>query len=267
MRALLFTLAVFSIFAISSPVRAQDSIWEEMATNFKVTVKARDAKFIGTSMGGVHISIKNKLTGDIIADGNIMGGTGPTDKIMQAPMPRDAVIVDDTTASLQFSLALMEPTLVTITATGPLGQPQNMVSVSEDRVLIPGKDYTAGNGLMLEMPGMVVDVLTPVAGNNIPLNADEPLTILANVRKLCGCEITENGMWPASRYQVEVFIYKDAAFISSVPMALVDKSQYATKLKMPQAGTFRIVVTAFDPQTKDSGMDVTTVTLSAPKAE
>jgi hypothetical protein len=260
MRVLIHLLFLSILSFVPETALAQKLIWEEFATNIKVTVKSKDAKFIGTNMGGVHVSVVSKLTGDVLAEGVTYGNTGDTALIMENP-ERNKTIATDQTADLEFSLALMEPTAVKVVTTGPLAQPQSMVTVSQDYILIPGKDYTSGNGILIELPGLVVDAITPLAGEVVEHNPDEPITILANVRQLCGCDIAEEGHWPADRYEVEAFIFKEASFVSAVPLDYADKSQFATRLKMPQAGTFRIIVTAFDPVTKDSGMDVTTITL------
>ncbi len=60
------------------------------ATETKVMIraKARDAKFIGTSLGGAHIIVRNKLNRKILAEGNTAGSTGNTDLIMKTPKIR-----------------------------------------------------------------------------------------------------------------------------------------------------------------------------------
>jgi|GEM_PF-3382068 hypothetical protein len=60
-------------------------------------------------------------------------------------------------------LDLKRPTRVRIEATGPLAQLQSASTVTEIWTLLPGKDYSEGNGIILRLPGMVVDVLAPPA--------------------------------------------------------------------------------------------------------
>lgn len=256
---------VLCFLLCASPVQAQGMIWEEHATNIQISVKAKDALFIGTSTGGAHISVINKLTGDIIADGITYGSSGDKDIIMKDNVARDEIITDDNSAKFSFSLDLMSPTLVTIVAKAPLSQKQSLVEVSQDYLLIPGKDYTSGNGIILELPGIIVDTLSPSAASKSKFDPDAPITLIANVKKLCGCDISTDGLWPANRYEVEAHIYKGAAYISTIPLQLNDNSHFAARLKMPEPGIYRILITAYDPQTKEGGVDETTIILTAKK--
>jgi len=51
-------------------------------TDITVRVISRDAKFIGSSMGGVRITNRDADTGEILAQGMTKGGTGNTNRIM-----------------------------------------------------------------------------------------------------------------------------------------------------------------------------------------
>lgn len=256
------------LFLCAVPFFAATDALADTETDFVVTVKARDAKFIGSSAGGAQITIRDRNTGDIIASGITYGGTGDTASIMADSRARDAVLVNEDTAKMQFSLELWEPTPVTITATAPFGQPQSLVSVSEDTVLIPGMDYTSGNGIMLELPGFAVDLLSPVPNQTMPFDPEVPFEIRANVMKLCGCKIADGTPWPPERYKVEARIYKDDLFITSIEMPYAGQPGiYGTNLKVPLSGSYRILVTAFDPATKEAGMDTTTIVMEEQKKE
>jgi hypothetical protein len=257
----LYLLLVFTIFLAKTSF-AQSPIWEESATNISVYVQSKDAKFVGTSMGGAYIRVTEKLTGDVLAEGKTYGGSGNTDLIMTDNKKRGAVIVDKETASFDFSLDLLEPTMVTISATGPLAQQQSLVTVSKDMLLLPHKDYTSGNGVLIEIPGMVVDVLAPAANQQIPFNPEKPVTFVANITKLCGCVIEKGSHWPPERYEVEAYIFRDSAFVGTLPLESLGKSQYAANLKIPVPGTYNITVTAFDKETKEAGFDRTTIVLN-----
>lgn len=256
MRAILLSLMLFGLTVACFVTQARAAA----ETNFVVTVKARDAKFIGTAAGGAQVIIRDRRTGDIIASGTTYGSTGDTALLMADSHKRDAVLMSDGSARYEFSLEFWEPTPVTISATAPLAQPQSMVTVSEDMILIPGKDYTSGNGIMLELPGFAVDVTSPIPNQKFKLDPDVPVTLEANVMKLCGCLVEEGTPWPPERYEVEAHIYKDNLFITTAPLAYSgEPGIYTTNLKIPMTGIYRLLVTAFDPQTKEAGMDVTTV--------
>lgn len=260
MRALIPALTVLGLLLTASlPALAQ---YNKEDVDFKITVRAHDGQFIGTSMGGAHVVIRDRRNGDILIDGITYGGTGDRKTIMEDGHKRDAVLVGDDTANMQFSLALFEPTPVTISVTAPVAQAQSAVTVSADYTLIPGKDYTTGNGILIDVPGFVVDVTNPPIASHMKLDADKAIPVEADIAKLCGCKIDDQTPWPPERYEVDAHIYKDTTFITSVKMNHGDQpGKYMANLKMPVAGTYRIIVSAFDPQTKEGGTDSTTITI------
>lgn len=52
-------------------------------TEIVVRVIGKDSKFIGTSMGGMRITLRDAHTGELLATGVTVGGTGDTERIMQ----------------------------------------------------------------------------------------------------------------------------------------------------------------------------------------
>lgn len=252
---------IVSVCLVLSPAGARAG----QETDFVITVRAQDAKFIGPTAGGAQIVVRDRRTGDILASGTAYGETGDTALLMADSIKRGQVLRTPGVASFSFSLEFWEPLPVTISATAPLAMPQNAVTVSEDMLLLPGKDYTAGNGIMLELPGFGVDVARPAPGTEIVLDPAKPIPVEASVMKLCGCRIAAGSPWPPERYEVEARVYKDNLFIAAVAMTYADEpGLYRAGLKVPQVGTYRIAVTAFDAQTKEAGMDMTTVTVKDP---
>ena len=267
MRAVLFTALVLFLATVSYGLTAKAQKLAlpvfEQETDFVITVKARDAMFIGTAAGGARITMTDRRTGDIIAAGTVSGGMGAQDTVMKDMQARGAVIVDENTAKIQFSVGFWEPTPVTITATAPLGQLQSTVSVSEDMIIIPGKDYTTGNGIMLELPGFAVKALEPAPNSVIAHDPNGVIAIKANVMKLCGCLVAEDTPWSPDRYQVEAWVYKDNLFVTSVEVPYSgEPGIFGTNFKIPLPGTSRVLVTAYDPVTKEAGMDATTIILA-----
>lgn len=261
----LFALSIFTMF--STPANAQGTD-DEFATDIAVTVLARDGKFVGDSVGGARIIIRNKMTGEIMIDGYTYGTTGDTDTIMAEQRERHATLSNNDSARFEFSLAVLEPTPVTITAIAPVAQMQGAVEVTQDFLLIPGKDYTQDDGIMLEMPGMVVDVLNPAPNETMDHDPEIPLTITANVMKVCGCKIEPDSPWNPEQYEIEAHIYKGTQFVSALPMQYAGKAGlYETRVKIPLPGSYKIITTAFDTQTKEGGMDSTTVVLRNAAAE
>ncbi|MDH7500918.1 MAG: hypothetical protein QHH30_11120, partial [candidate division NC10 bacterium] len=100
---------------------------EAAKTPTKVLVRAvsKDAKVIGTKVGGARITIREVATGALLAEGIAEGETGSTERIMVRPRQRaDKVFDDPHAAGFLATLMLEQPTVVEVTAVGPLGAPQ-----------------------------------------------------------------------------------------------------------------------------------------------
>lgn len=153
------------------------------AAETRVTVRARtkDAKFIGTSMGGALVVIRKADSGEVLASGLTSGGTGDTKRIMNDPLVRGAQITDASTAGFEAKLDLSEPTFVTVEVSGPMGQPQSVAKATVQTWLIPGR-HVAGDGLVVEIPGFAVNVAAPRAHEVIALEGGKAqVPLVANV--------------------------------------------------------------------------------------
>jgi hypothetical protein len=141
-------------------------------TKLVVRVKAKDAKFVGTSMGGALVIVKESESGEILAKGFTSGGTGNTTRIMKEPIKRGTDLSDGSAAKFEANIDLDEPTLVTIEAFAPYAQKQSMIRSSTQVWLIPGKNIV-GDGVILEVSGFAVDLLSPQAHERIKLNGGQ----------------------------------------------------------------------------------------------
>ena len=129
-------------------------------TEITVRVVSKDAKFVGSSMGGARIVLRDTETGEVLATGVTEGSTGDTEKLVGTRERGKPVSTEDS-AKFTAVLELDRPRLIEVTAFGPLAQRQSAVSVSSAQWVVPGKHVTGGDGWLLEMPGLVVDVLDP----------------------------------------------------------------------------------------------------------
>lgn len=134
-------------------------ISEAVQTSLVVRAKSKDAKFVGTKMGGALVVIKESETGRVLAEGLTAGGTGDTGKIMRKPKTRFGKIADGA-AGFEASVDIDEPTLITIDVSAPYMHKDNLVKSSTQMWLIPGKDIT-GEGIIIEVPGFSVDARAP----------------------------------------------------------------------------------------------------------
>lgn len=228
------------------------------ATETKVMIraKARDAKFIGSSLGGAHIIIRNKLNQKILAEGNTTGSTGNTDLIMKTPKVRGNSIADEQTAGFIASIDIDEPTFVNIEVVSPLNSRQSQAVVSTELWLIPGKDIL-GEGIILEIPGYIIDILKPRTHQYIALNTikDKPFQFQANIVMMCGCVIDKGGVWNSDEIEVKGILKKDGKFIKNVDMSLVATNLFEGSHPISTAGNYELVLYAYHKKTGNTGVD------------
>jgi len=226
-------------------------------TRIVVGVRARDAKFIGTSMGGVLVTIQDTETGELLARGIARGSTGDTRLLMKTPKGRYTQLIVGNTARFEAVLDLEEPRRVRIVARGPLGQIQAMQEVSVTTWVVPGKDI---NELVLEMPGLVVRALSPVPHSMI--KGPARVEVRASVTPMCGCPVDPRFFWPPKNYEVAVMVRKNGRFLKTVPLTFTGKtSLFATTLDLPEKGAYELIIYAYDKLTGNTGVDRTTVVI------
>ena len=149
----LFPLLIASLLALA-PITASAE-----PTDITVRVLSKDAKFVGTSMGGVRITLRDAETGERLASGVTAGGTGNTGRIMHQDRGRRASLADASAASFRTTLDLERPRMIEVEAYGPLAQPQAAHRVVSTQWVVPGRGLSAGDGWVLELPGFVVDIM------------------------------------------------------------------------------------------------------------
>ena len=93
-------------------------------TEIVVRVLGNDSKFVGTSMGGMRVTLRDAQTGEILATGLTQGATGDTRRIMHEDGGRRAQLSDDSAAKFIATIDLDEPRLIEVEAYGPLAQRQ-----------------------------------------------------------------------------------------------------------------------------------------------
>jgi hypothetical protein len=151
-------------------------------TKVLVRVVSKDAKVIGSGVGGAAVRIVNARTGETLAQGKQEGGTGDTDRIMVKPRARGNVVYGTPGAAFFLAeIGLERPTQVEIRVEAPLGFPQALQRGSKTITLIPGKDIV-GEGVVIELDGLIVDIVAPAA-DGATRRGDE-LQVRADVRML-----------------------------------------------------------------------------------
>jgi len=231
---------------------------EGMQTKVTIRAKSKDAKFIGSTMGGALVVVRDAETGELLSKGLTSGGTGNTQKIMVEPVRRGTPITDDSTAKFEANVDINEPRLVTIEVSAPYGQRQSIAKNSAQVWLIPGKDI-AGDGITIEVYGFSVDLLIPQAHETIRLaDGKAKIPVRANVVMMCGCPITPDGLWDANKYEVRAIVKINGAVAGTVPMAYANKvSTFEGVIEATKEGTYEVTVYSFDPATGNAGTDKT----------
>jgi len=232
-------------------------------TGITVRVLSRDAKFIGTSMGGVRILLRDADTGALLAEGRTAGGTGDTDRIMKTPLKHGAGRATEGAAKFETTLDLDRPTRISVTAVGPDAQRQSANRVSATQWVVPGKHLNRGDGWVLEMPGLVVDALAPPAHVKMK-GTPQTITLAANVTMMCGCPVEPDGLWNADAMEVAAQILRNGEPLREVTLAYAGKtSQFAASVEVTEPGAYEAVVYAYQPATGNTGVDHTTFVVSA----
>lgn len=222
-------------------------------TSVMVRAKAKDAKFIGTSMGGAKIIVRNAMTGEIMVQGTTKGSTGNTQKIISEPQKRYGTITNETTAGFVAKLDITKPTFVTIEALAPMNREQAKVKATTQLWVIPGKDIL-GDGIILEIPGFVVDIISPQIHESI--DATNNIEIKARMVMMCGCPISAGGLWNAEQYEIMAVIKSGGKTIREIPLQAEKPSFFTGKTNL-KPDSYELVVYAFDPITGNTGVDKT----------
>lgn len=215
------------------------------STPVMVRVIARDAKFIGTSMGGARVKLRDVKTGKLLAQGVTAGGTGDTDKIMHAT-GRNSTRTGDGVAAFATSLDLARPTLVELAVEGPLGHPGSMLRATQQRWILPGAGVTLGEGWTIELPGLVITPQTSISGGKA--------SISAKVELMCGCPITPGGLWDSADYEVKAMLWRGGQQVGAAPLAFVTApGGYQGEIALPAKGKYRLTLSALNLKTGNSG--------------
>ncbi len=242
-----FLALTFFLFSIS--VFATD-------TQIIVRAKAKDAKFVGSSLGGAYVIIKNKLTGEILAQGKTEGSTGNTDLIMKQAKERYTQLADDNTSKFLATIDIDVPTFIAVEVSSPLNNKQAQIHASTELWLIPGK-HILGDGVVVEIPGFIVDVLAPRTHQYISLEEvkGKPFLLQANIVMMCGCTISKGGLWDSEKMEVAGLVKLDGKSYTEVPLENVGTNLFEGSLDIKKAGQYEVIIYAFDERTGNTGVD------------
>lgn len=181
-------------------------------TKIMIRAKAVDAKFIGSSLGGAYIIVRDKTSQKILAEGKTTGD-GKYGFNYENAKARGTSITDALTAGFTANIDISEPTFVTVEVISPFNNKQAQAKVSTELWVIPGKDIL-GDGIILEIPGYIIDILKPRTHQYIPLKTikDKPFQFQANIVMMCGCVIDKGGVWDSEEIEVKGILKKTEVY-------------------------------------------------------
>jgi len=168
-------MGIVVMLALATAVAAP----EGKPTRVMVHVVARDAKLLGTHVGGARITLREVATGKVLAEGVQKGESGDTNRIMVEPHRRGATLYDTPDAAgFLATVTLQRPTVVEVSAEGPVGHPQAVQRASKTLLLVPGEDVL-GDGVVLEIHGFILEFLEPAS--DAPVKAGDPIPVRAKM--------------------------------------------------------------------------------------
>lgn len=203
---LLFTLATLFVTAglrearAQAPVPPTEPLSGPIPTQVTVRVVAHKAMVIGDEVGGARVTITDTTTGTVLASGLQQGDAGDQTQIMRTPrLMEETHYSTRPAAAFRATLSLDKPTLVEISAQGPLAYPHAQQKVSKTVLLIPGRDIT-GDGIPMLLHGFIVQIEQPTGGDS--LIAKEDVRLRASIRTLSGAPVRPYSDWDSRKIKI-----------------------------------------------------------------
>lgn len=257
---LIFTLPLLPCFLtpVTSHALADSSLNGPLPTTVLVRVVAHGAMVLGRDVGGARVTITDVANGHILATGLQQGESGDQNQIMRTPhMMEEPIYSSRPSAAFSTTLELQKPTLVEISAVGPLAYPAALQRTSQTLLLIPGQDLT-NDGIVLHLHGYLVQIEHPTPRE--ALIAKDDVKLRASVRTLSGSLVRPHGDWDSRKIGIygEVLIgnriierlqlfYDEGSRAFEAPFFVPPSKE------VPDGITLRVIAT--DLSTGNSGMD------------
>jgi hypothetical protein len=169
-------------------------------TTILVRVVGHGTMVLGKEVGGARVTITDIATKHILATGIQQGGAGDQNQIMRTPrLMEEPHYSSRPAAAFTATVNLLHPTLVEVTAEGPLAYPASSQRASTTVWLIPGQDMT-NDGIVLHLFGYIVQIEHPQSG--IPLIANDDVILAVSVRTLSGALVPPHGDWDSRKLHI-----------------------------------------------------------------
>lgn len=245
----------FSIAGLLIVIGGADSALAEK-THIMLRVRAVDAKFIGSGVGGMRAVIEDAESGAILDEGLILGDTGDTNLLLKTPPARGQRITTDTTAGYLATVDIEQPRLLRFRVWGPLGARQSQQEVAVTAWVIPGKDIT-GDGIIINLPGFIVDAWTRAAEGG-------QIDIYAKIMMMCGCPIMRDGLWPPEKFEVKAILMQNGEKLREITLPFIGPANlFRGRTAVEEAGIYELVIYGYDKITGNTGANQTMVHIAS----
>ena len=217
-----------------------------VTTDVKIQVRAMDAKFIGSGVGGMNVVVENAQTGSLLASGRITGATGDTTALMKEGQTRGHAPATPNAASFTASIDIDRPVLARVRITGPLDVPQSIRDLSVTQWVLPGRDQV-DPGVVLQLPGLIV---APV---NVAVT-DGELQVGVDVTMMCGCPISKGGLWDSEDFSVHASLYREGEKVQTFPLEFTGQTNhFAGSVDAPESGSYELWISAYESNADNTG--------------
>jgi hypothetical protein len=169
-------------------------------TTILVRVVSHGAMVLGREVGGARVTVTDVATRQILATGIQQGEAGDQNQIMRTPrLMEEPHYSSRPAAAFIATFDLLNPTLVEVTAEGPLAYPASSQRASTTVWLVPGQD-TTNDGIVLHLYGYIVQIEHPKPGES--LIAKDDVILSASVRTLSGALVRPHGDWDSRKIHI-----------------------------------------------------------------
>ena len=166
-----------------------------------VRVVAQGAMVLGKEVGGARVTITDVASGHILATGLQQGDAGDQNQIMRTPhLMEEPIYSSRPSAAFTATLHLQKPTMVEISAEGPLAYPASLQRTSKTLLLIPGQDLTH-DGIVLSLYGFIVQIEHPKTGGAGLITKDDVM-LRASIRTLSGALVRPHSDWDSRKVHI-----------------------------------------------------------------
>ena len=169
-------------------------------TTILVRVVGHGSMVLGREVGGARVTITDVATKHLLATGIQQGEAGDQNQIMRTPrLMEEPRYSSRPAAAFTATFDLPHPTLVEVTAEGPLAYPESSQRTSTTVWLVPGQDMT-NDGIVLHLFGYIVQIEHPQFDE--PLIAKDDVILRASVRTLSGALVRPHGDWDSRKIHI-----------------------------------------------------------------